>query len=77
MVMLDIFVAQLVLFLKRLDDAIGLLGNNLSSVYNLLTFLNDTTRQSDTRQQVVLAGLTTFSVVNDIRSDIFVEVTLL
>ena len=77
LVLLDILVAQLVLMLERLNDAVGLFGHYLATVDNLLSLHHHTAGQGNTAHQVVLAGLATFTVVAQVGRDIVIQVTLL
>ena len=77
LVLCIVFVAQLVLFLERLDDAIGLLCHNLAAVHYLLSLLHQSAGQGNARQQVVLAGLAALLVVDQIGGDIRVQIAFL
>ena len=77
MVLLDVFIAQLVLSLERLDDAVGLIRHNVTPVNNLLAFLYHSAGQRYACQQVVLAGFAAFAVVDQVGGDIFIKVTFL
>ena len=77
LVLLRVVVTPLVLLLERLDDAVGLVGDDFAAVYNLLTFLHQTAGQGNTRQQVVQAGFAALFVVHQIGHDIVVQVALL
>ena len=77
MVLFDILVAQFVLFLERLDNAVGLLRYDVAPTNNLLSLLHHTAGQCYARQQVVLAAFATFTVVGEVGRDILVKVAFL
>ena len=70
-------IATFVLTLVRLDDAIGLVSDNLTTVDDLLTFINHAHGQRYTRHQLVLAGLAALTVEDEVGHDIVVQVALL
>ena len=72
-----VLVAPVVFLQVRLDDIVGMLGDDFTAVDNLLALLNQSAGQWDAGDELVAAGLTACAVIRQVGRDIVVQIQTL